>query len=162
MHEIFDMRPVSDLLFLEASLLDDRHYDDWLELYAEELEYWVPIRPGQTSPHNEVSIFYEDRAALEFRVKRLLHPDIHVQIPPSRTCRQITNIRMISSQQDGTTLECQSKLVMHEYRPPLTQQCFAATCHHTLQNRNGSLRIRRKKVELINSDAALSPLSFPF
>jgi benzoate/toluate 1,2-dioxygenase beta subunit len=153
---------ITELLYLEASLLDERRYDSWLELYATELEYWVPIRADQQSPLDEVSLFYEDRTTLEFRVKRLTHPDIHIQMPPSRTCRQVTNIMRLGPKDCVDSVEYQSKLVLHEYRPHLAQQCFAATCFHTFLIDGDVPKIRKKRVVLINSDAALSPLSFPF
>jgi benzoate/toluate 1,2-dioxygenase beta subunit len=152
---------IASLLYLEAGLLDDRRYREWLDLYTKDLEYWVPIKVGQTSPHEEVSVFYEDRATLEFRVTRLLHPDIHIQIPPSRTCRQVTNVMLVDRLEDDARVHCQSKLVIHEYRPQLQQMCFAATCYHAFEREDGALKIARKKVVLINSDAALPPLSFP-
>jgi 3-phenylpropionate/cinnamic acid dioxygenase small subunit len=153
---------IASLLYLEAGLLDERKYADWLRLYSKEIEYWVPIRVGQTSPHDEVSIFHENRGSLEFRVERLLHPDVHIQLPPSRTCRQVSNVMFANWTEQEGYIQCQSKLVVHEYRPQLPQMCFAATCYHAFEREDGALKIARKKVILINSDAALPPLSFPF
>jgi 3-phenylpropionate/cinnamic acid dioxygenase small subunit len=68
---------------------------------------------------------------------------------------------LVDRQEDDDVIHCQSKLVVHEYRPQMPQQCFAATCYHGLKREGGSLKIRTKKVALINSDAALPPLSFP-
>lgn len=162
MSEPISYQIVSEFLYTEANLLDERRYDTWLKMFSRELEYWVPIRQGQESPLDEVSIFHENRAALELRVSRLMHPEIHIQIPPSRTCRQVTNIVRLKRGSDSGTVVFQSKLVLHEYRPKLPQVCFAATCFHTLSREEGALKIRKKKVVLINSDAALPPLSFPF
>ena len=34
----------------EARLLDERRYAAWLELFADDGVYWIPTRPGQSSP----------------------------------------------------------------------------------------------------------------
>jgi 3-phenylpropionate/cinnamic acid dioxygenase small subunit len=35
---------VEDFLYLEAELLDDRKLRDWLDLLADDVRYWMPLR----------------------------------------------------------------------------------------------------------------------
>ena len=35
---------IEDFLYPEAELLDDRRFDDWLELFTDEVSYVVPVR----------------------------------------------------------------------------------------------------------------------
>ncbi len=35
---------IEDFLYREADLLDERHYDEWLSLLAEDVRYWMPMR----------------------------------------------------------------------------------------------------------------------
>ena len=35
---------VAEFLYAEAELLDERHYDDWLALLADDIRYWMPMR----------------------------------------------------------------------------------------------------------------------
>ena len=35
---------VEDFLYYEADLLDERRYDEWLALLAEDVRYWMPMR----------------------------------------------------------------------------------------------------------------------
>jgi len=37
-------REVEQFLYMEAELLDDRRYSDWIELIAEDIHYHMPIR----------------------------------------------------------------------------------------------------------------------
>jgi benzoate/toluate 1,2-dioxygenase subunit beta len=60
----------------EAVLLDNRNWDEWLELYLPDCEYWVPAwRSNGTlvsDPKRELSlIYYQNRVGLEARVYRI-------------------------------------------------------------------------------------------
>ena len=58
-------------LINEARYLDERRWEDWLSLFADDGWYWVPIEEGQTDPRTTVSLMYDDRQLLETRVRRL-------------------------------------------------------------------------------------------
>src|SRR3954463_4384951 len=60
-------------LFLEheARLLDEAKFDDWLALFTADAWYWVPSEPGQSNPHDTVSLIYDDPRLLGARVRRL-------------------------------------------------------------------------------------------
>ena len=76
----------------EARLLDERRFREWMALFADDGSYWVPSMPGQKSPHNQASLFYDDRDLMKTRIERLEHPRIHVQTPPSRTAHLVGNV----------------------------------------------------------------------
>ena len=62
---------MQQFLFHEARLLDERRLQEWLDLYAEDAEYWVPYAWDQQSPKDHVSLFYETKSLLGMRVDRL-------------------------------------------------------------------------------------------
>ena len=35
---------IEEFLYLEADLLDERRYEDWLALVADDVRYWMPMR----------------------------------------------------------------------------------------------------------------------
>ena len=35
---------ITDFLYREAELLDERRYSEWLDLLADDVRYWMPIR----------------------------------------------------------------------------------------------------------------------
>ncbi|MEE8333811.1 MAG: aromatic-ring-hydroxylating dioxygenase subunit beta [Alphaproteobacteria bacterium] len=145
------IRAIEEFLFLEARLLDEGRYQDWLDLFTPDAWYWVPIKPDQQSPHDTVSIIYDDRKALETRVRRLLHPAIHAQNPPSRTSRLVGNV-VVESPDDGAgRMVVSSRLQMVEFRRD-RQRLFAATVRHLLMPAGDTFRIGWKRVELVNSD----------
>jgi 3-phenylpropionate/cinnamic acid dioxygenase small subunit len=148
---------VSQFLYREAALIDERRYRDWLELFADDAVYWVPQANGE-DPARFVSIAYDDRRRLGERVLRLESGFAHAQDPPSRTCHVVGNVA-IGAEQDGE-LPVTSALLVAEVRRA-EQTLYAARVEHRLTRADdGGLRIRRKVIRLINSDAPLGNVSF--
>ena len=53
---------VAEFLYREAELLDERRYDEWLALLADDIRYWMPMRRNVK--------FGEDRARVHPRGQR--------------------------------------------------------------------------------------------
>ena len=85
---------IETFLFREARLLDERRFEDWINLFAEDGYYWVPAAPNQDDPYNAVSIYFDDREVMKTRLARLDHPKTHSQNPASRTCHYVSNIEI--------------------------------------------------------------------
>ena len=148
-----------EFLLHEARLLDEAKFDDWLALFTPDAQYWVPSEPNQQSPHDTVSLMYDDRRLLETRVRRLASPRIYSQEPRSRTSRIVANVTLEESSADYALVR--SKFMMIEFRRN-EQRLFGGTCFHRLVRHEGALRIRLKRVDLLNCDAPLDGLVVPF
>ena len=156
-----DLRAAESFLVHEARLLDERRFDDWLDLFTADGWYWVPIEPGQNNPHDTVSLIYDDRRLLETRIRRLAHPLAHAQAPPSRTSRIVANVTAEDGPADGADLVVRSKFQMVEYRRD-KQRLFAGTCRHGLVAADGGYRIRWKRVDLVDCDGMHDGINVPF
>src|SRR5205823_6815646 len=124
-----DVGRCEDFLVHEASLLDDGRFDEWLALFTDDACYWVPSEPNQASPHDTVSLIYDDRRLLETRVRRLASPRIYSQEPPSRTSRIVANVTVEDIATDGSAATVRSKFQLLEYRRE-HQRMFGGTCFH--------------------------------
>ena len=144
----------------ELQLLDDSAFAKWLELFSAQGIYWVPIHRGQKSPLEHVSIFYDDRERMRTRVERLMHPMIHTQTPPSRTCRMLSAIR-VEAPGDGKHI-LTAKYFMSEYRPGHPQRHYAGDIEYRLSGPINQLAIDLKKLTLINADGVFPALAVPF
>lgn len=86
-----------DFLVAEAELLDNRRFDEWLELFTDDMRYEAPIRVTRRSGNPDVidDIYYleEDRASMGLRVRRLATDVAWAEDPPSHTRRFVTNFR---------------------------------------------------------------------
>jgi 3-phenylpropionate/cinnamic acid dioxygenase small subunit len=73
-------REVEQFLYMEAELLDDRRYNDWIELIADDIHYHMPMRRNvkfgewhreNTDPDSEISWIDEGKRTLAGRVRQL-------------------------------------------------------------------------------------------
>lgn len=147
-------------LLREARLLDERRFREWMELFSEDGTYWVPAVPGQQSPFNQASLFYDDRTLMKTRVARLEHPKIHVQTPPSRTLHQIGRPLVEDVDNDAREYVVSSTVTMTEYRDD-RQRVFAGRQQHRLREVGGDLRIVQKRIDLINCDSVFEAIAVP-
>lgn len=150
-------------LYNEAALIDSRDFNGWLELFTDDALYWVPN--VVEDPAREPSILYENKARIEERVYRLLETPAYAQIPPSRTIRTVSNVRVAESGEETATLLCNT--VIHEMRLGDENQVglgeprwFAASCQYDLKRVTESWRISLKKVWILQREAALYNLTF--
>ena len=134
----------------EARLLDEQRLDEWYELFAEDGHYWVPASPGQPDPLNHNSLAYEDKLLLKLRIERLKQPTAYSQKPASR-CHHLLQTPGIEKAAKGEFL-VRTNFIYTETRGDESQR-YAAVAWHTLAG--DPLRIRLKRVDLLNCDAAL-------
>ncbi|MDF9761741.1 MULTISPECIES: aromatic-ring-hydroxylating dioxygenase subunit beta [Peribacillus] len=86
-------------LYDEAQLLDDIEFDDWFDLMHSSLRYQMPVRinkEGVERPDysTEMFTFNDDIELLRLRVDRLKTDYAWAEIPPSRTRRFVSNVRV--------------------------------------------------------------------
>ncbi|HEY9532355.1 MAG TPA: aromatic-ring-hydroxylating dioxygenase subunit beta [Burkholderiales bacterium] len=150
---------VEEFLYLEARLLDTQRYEEWLELFTDDATYWVPLEHDQDDAFEASSIIHDDRTLLELRVKQARHPRAHARLPLARTVHQVGNVMVLSD--EGSELEVASTLQLVEWRQE-KQRVWGALVEHRLRRANGSFRIARKRVDLVNSEAELDGIAILF
>lgn len=96
-HEELHQR-VHQFLVEEAALLDQRRYEEWVALMAEDVVYRMPVRvttPGEMSDTilGDMDHFLEDRYSLQKRVERLYTEHAWTEDPPSRVRHFVSNVR---------------------------------------------------------------------
>ena len=155
-----DRQVIEAFLYAEARLLDRKQFDDWFALFTEDAYYWVPLRPEQSRPDSELSIVYDDIDMLRVRVHWLKHPKNHAQAIPSRTVHYVSNVLVEGFDDERQEYRVSSALQVAEYRKDI-QTVYAGSCEHVLRAAAGELKIAAKRVDLINSQAVLGPISVP-
>ena len=146
----------------EVTLLDEQRFEEWLDLFADDGAYWVPAKPGQQSPLNHVSLFFDDKPTLGIRVQRLRHPAIHSQVPHSKTVRLVANFKLETHEADRALYRMASKFVMLEDRPGHARRLFGGRYTHVLRGKGGGLEIVLKRVDLTNCDQSFPALTQTF
>lgn len=142
-----------DFVHDEAEMLDEQRYEAWLELFSADGRYWMPLEPGQTDARLHCSLMYEDLMLLRVRVERLHGQRTFSQQPPSRCHHLLQRPRVVSRDDAGGVYTCRTAFHYVETRGD-EQTLYAGWSTHTLVLEGAALRMRLKRVDLVNSDAA--------
>jgi len=154
---LLTVEAATTLLYSEALALDERRWDDWLALYAEDAIYWVPAWKNEaettTDPNAELSlIYYESRAGLEDRIWRLKSGLSVASNPLRRTTHVISNVLLDGTGEDGS-VEVKASGVTHVYDPRRKgSDVFFGLYVYRLKLLDGGWRIAAKTVRLMNDN----------
>lgn len=143
---------IEEFLYREADYLDRADLDAWMELYTEDGVYWMPASPTQTDPDTHISIFNDGRLLMEIRRRNFGHEFAASMEYEVRCSHLIGNVRVIegSETDDEFRVASNFQAVLY-YRGE--QTLFAGRYTHDLVREQGNLKIRRKRVDLINCDS---------
>lgn len=152
-----------ELIAKEAHYLDSQLWDQWIDLYAEDAVFWVPAWRDESTltsdPQRELSFIYlNGRAFLEERVHRIKSGRAISSIPMPRTAHAVTS-SLVEPGKEGDLLVrsiWNSNVYLHKENTLVT---YAGRYEHHLVPHGDGLRIKQKKVVLIN-DYLISKLDF--
>jgi 3-phenylpropionate/cinnamic acid dioxygenase small subunit len=148
------MNDLVGFVLREARLLDEKRFDEWYELFTDDAYYWVPLAPGQTDPLAHNSLAYEDKLLLKLRIERLKLPNAYAQKPASRCHHVLQTPEVEKADEARSEYLLRTPFIYTETRGDESQR-YAATAWHSLVRTPGGLRIRLKRVDILNADAAL-------
>jgi 3-phenylpropionate/cinnamic acid dioxygenase small subunit len=141
---------VEQFLFHQSELLDEKQWGAYIDLFADEGVYWMPVTPEQTEWVDSPSIFAEDKRMMEIRMGRVTHPNAWSQAPQWGTSHLVGNVVMESVSE--TEIAVRSRFQMMELRRDATRH-FAGTYRHTLRRSGDDFKIVLQRVDLLNGQA---------
>lgn len=147
-----------DFVYAEARILDEQRYDEWLKLFSDDGYYWMPLTPGQADAKLHTSLLYEDKLLLRVRIERLSGARTFSQQPKSR-CHHLLQqptVEFADPQNGKWTV----RAAFHYVETRLdVQTLFAGWVRHELIEVHGELKIKLKRVDLVNCDAAFGNIN---
>jgi 3-phenylpropionate/cinnamic acid dioxygenase small subunit len=149
---------LADFVYGEARLLDERRFQEWYDLFAEDGRYWLPMRRDQTDAVGEQSITVEDKPLLlKARVLRLTSGKTYSDKPPV-LCQHVLQAPVCEELDHAANrYRTRAPFLYAEFRGE-EQRLFAGTAQHLLRLDGGTLRIVEKRVDLLNAAAPLGTL----
>ena len=150
---MFGIEEARQFLYQEARYLDDKQWDDWLALYAPDVEFWMPSWDDDdqlvTDPAREVSlIYYPHKGGLEDRVFRIrTERSSATSLPEPRTSHNISNVEILTKSSDHTTLRFNWFTLNFRYK---TTDTYFGMSKYTIDNSGPTPLIKNKKVILKN------------
>ena len=153
-----EQNAIQQFLYLEARLMDNHRYDDWLALWVEDgqVTYWVPCNGNDVDPRTNVSIIYDTRTQLRNRITRL-RETLWLREQGPRLSRVVSNVKI--EQQTAAEVTVSSSFILAQLHRH-EQYLWAGTSIHRLVPSDEGFRIRSKKVMLINNDEPMPNLMF--
>lgn len=145
---------LSEFVYHEARLLDEKRFDEWLALLTDDVRYWMPLTRGQPDGDTHTSLFYEDKLLLKVRLERFRHPNAFSQQQPSY-CQHVLQHPQVEVFDEGAHNYVTRTPFMYVETQLDNQLILAGVTYHHLTVIDGALRMRLKKIELVNCEAAL-------
>ena len=148
-------------IYREARLLDEQRFDEWLAMFTEDGRYWMPLEHGQTDRRLMATLMDEDMLLLRIRVERLKGIRTYSQKPKSRSHHLLQVPQIDAFDPEAGAFVTWTAMHYVETRQD-RQDLYAAWATHELVTVDGALRIKMKRVDLVNCDAAFGSLQlFP-
>ena len=152
---------VEDFYYHEADLLDDRCYRDWLELLADDITYFMPIRRnvkfGQHAARENtrrgegISWFDEDKWTLTKRVEQILTGVHYAEEPLSRITHMVSNTQIKGARPDigaAQELDITSRFLVYQNRVQYETYIFVGRRNDTLRLTEKGWKIARREILL--------------
>lgn len=130
-----------EFLFYEAELLDDRRLREWHTFVTEDITYRVPVRTTRerSNPREFSEAAYhlkEDWGTLKVRTERMESEFAWSEDPPSRTRRQVTNVRITDRANDEIQLK-NNLVIVRSRKDETTPDILSMERHDTLRRVDG-------------------------
>ena len=138
----------------EAWLLDERQFKEWLDIFTDDVLYFMPRRKNvlrrelhrELTPLGDLAILEEDKRYLEMRVARLDTGMAWAEDPPSRTRHMIGNLQL-TPLENG---EVGAKTAFLVYRSHLETdaQLLSGCREDVLRKVDGAWKVTRRTIVL--------------
>ena len=163
---------IQDLLYREAELLDERRFEEWLDLFTEDVHYWVPMRRNVASRDADleftragldVNWFDEGKDTLTRRVRQIRTGVHWAEEPPSRLCHMVSNVQIVGALREGpppSEVAVKSRFLVYRNRVETETDLLVGKREDLLRRVDGRWRIARRKVILDQSVLLAKNLTF--
>jgi 3-phenylpropionate/cinnamic acid dioxygenase small subunit len=165
---------IEEFLYREADLLDERRYEDWLALIADDVRYWMPMRRNVkfgeearefTRAGQDINWFDEGKETLTRRVKQILTGMHWAEEPVSRISHMVSNVRLIevnpsAAEPHQITIGC--RFLIYRNRVETETDILVGKREDLLRRTDGGWQIARRKIILDQNVLLTKNLTFFF
>ena len=161
------IREVEQFLYREARLLDERRFHEWLELFTDDVRYWMPGRSNrypkvskaivildpdryteeELTREDELAILDETKETLGRRIARLETGMAWAEDPPSRTRHMVSNIE-VEPGDAASELKVFSNVIVYRSRAETEQDFYIGARQDVLRQVDSAWKIAHRKIIL--------------
>ena len=165
---------VEAFLYHEANLLDDRQYEEWLDLLTDDVRYWVPMRRNVkfgelerefTREGQDINWFDEGKVTLTQRVRQILTGVHWAEEPLSRLSHLVTNVEITEATPtaaDAAEVSLRCRFIIYRNRVATETDILVGRREDRLRRVDGEWRIAQRQVFLDQNVLLAKNLTFFF
>jgi 3-phenylpropionate/cinnamic acid dioxygenase small subunit len=165
---------IEEFLYREADLLDERRYEEWLALVAEDVRYWMPMRRNVkvgeaerefTRASQDINWFDEGKETLTRRVKQILTGMHWAEEPVSRISHMVSNVRLLEvnpSIAEPAEVAVRCRFLIYRNRVETETDILVGKREDVLRRADGQWQIARRKIVLDQNVLLTKNLTFFF
>lgn len=153
-----------ETLYDEAAALDERRFDDWIALLAQDLVYTAPVRLTRSGANKDRDVmrtmkhFDDTYESILMRTGRL-SKSAWAEDPPSRTRRFVTNVRVAECVGAGE-YEVSSYLYVERSRFDVAHnETISAERRDIWRHVDGSYKLARREIIVDQATLGMSNLA---
>ncbi|WP_424137877.1 3-phenylpropionate/cinnamic acid dioxygenase subunit beta [Roseomonas chloroacetimidivorans] len=152
---------VEEFLYAEVELLDERRFEEWLDLLADDIVYFMPMRRnvkfGQhaerenTKLGSGISWFDEDKWTLTKRVEQILTGVHYAEEPLSRVCHMVTNVQLLQvdpSPEEAKEVTVKSRFLVYQNRVEYETYTLVGKRTDVLRRHGDSWQVAKREIIL--------------
>ena len=165
---------VEEFLYMEAETLDERRYENWLDLLTDDVRYWMPLRRNVkfgelerefTREGQDINWFDEGKDTLTRRVKQILTGVHWAEEPLSRICHIVSNVQVletIPSASEPTEVKIKSRFLVYRNRVETETDILVGKREDLLRKEDGDWKVAQRKIILDQNVLLAKNLTFFF
>ena len=165
---------IEQFLYQEAELLDERQFEDWLDLLTEDIRYWMPMRRNVkfgeldrefTREGQDINWFDEGKDTLVRRVNQILTGVHWAEEPLSRICHSVSNVQVLKatpSVSQATEVNVKCRFMIYRNRVQTETDFLVGKREEVLRSVDGQWKIAQRKIILDQNVLLAKNLTFFF
>jgi|TARA_R110001583_G_scaffold9571_6_gene45267 3-phenylpropionate/cinnamic acid dioxygenase small subunit len=150
---------VSAFLNVEADMLDNKEYSQWLDLWVESGLYIVPVDHAATDYENNLNVAYDNHEMRELRIQRLTSGEAISTQMSEKTVRTLSRFRILDDIDGVVRVRCAYCLYENNVNGIRT---YPANLQFKLVRDGGSFKMAEKVVKIMQSSRHLTTVSYLF
>ena len=153
-------REIEEFFYHEADLLDDRHYETWLDMLTDDIRYFMPMarnfKFGEedqewTRELQDVAWFDEGKITLRQRVQQIMTGVHWAEEPQSRASHLITNVEILDVNGDpenATEIVTRCRWLLYRNRLQTETDIMVGKRKDVLRKIDGEWKVARREIYL--------------
>jgi len=150
---------VTAFLNIEADMLDNKEYHQWLDLWLESGLYIVPVDHNATDYANALNVAYDDHQMRLLRIERLTSGNAISTQLSEKTVRTMSRFRILDDVDGLVRVRCAYCLYENNKNGI---RSYPANLQFKLARDGSSFKIAEKVVKIMKSSQYLTTISYLF